>query len=615
MSRPFQVDLSGVIELLSRHIYSSPRVYLRELIQNGVDAINAATTHDALAAPLESPRITITPARDGTPFTFRDNGIGLTADEAAELLATVGKSSKRDPELGFRRDDYLGQFGIGLLSCFMVSDNITILSRSRRVSADGQAPAAIEWVGRIDGTFTVTELDANHSDVVPYGTTVSLTARHDGDDLLTDALVAELATTFAEFLPIELELNLATGARLIGREAPFLPPHRDTPVALSYGREVIGQEPLAAIPLDALGTGTSGVGYILPFAPPPGAAASARVYLSRMLLAERMPDVLPAWASFVHAVISTDHLTPTASREQLIANEALTDTQEAIGRAITYWVQEQALHSPETLAELVNVHHVALRQMAAHYDDLGKAIIPLLPVETSAGTMSIGEYLDTTTTVRYASTVDEFRQVSSIVSPERPVINAGYSFIEDLLLRLPTHHTDVTVEKVEVTQELNNLSPVPFDDATRAKDLEKRATEALGNKYVTVITRTYEPANLPALYVADPQVIQWIERDATRDVVQGPWAEILAQTQEVYDSLGTKATAQLCLNWSNRAVRSLAAVTDPIIFTRSVRLLFAQAKLSGHHPLTVADRTMLTEALDDLITLSIGLSDTDFPEI
>src|SRR5699024_6939114 len=135
MSRPFQVDLSGVIDLLSRHIYSSPRVYLRELIQNGIDAISAA--HDT--TPITNPQITITPARHGEPFLFHDNGIGLTATEAAELLATVGRSSKRDPELGFRRDNYLGQFGIGLLSCFMVTDNIRIISRSRRDATAGGA--------------------------------------------------------------------------------------------------------------------------------------------------------------------------------------------------------------------------------------------------------------------------------------------------------------------------------------------------------------------------------------------------------------------------------------------------------------------------------------------
>jgi len=611
VSQPFQVDLSGVIELLSRHIYSSPRVYLRELIQNGVDAIAAATPGgEGLVENLGEPRITIRPATGGSPFTFRDNGIGLTAQEAGELLATVGRSSKRDSELGFRRDGYLGQFGIGLLSCFMVSTDISILSRSRRLDGAGQPYPAIEWVGRIDGTFEVSELSPQETELVPFGTTVTLAPHGGGEELLGAQAVTELATTYAEFLPIALEIIGGEGPVLVGRRAPFLPPLREqwSQVA-GYGREVIGSEPLAVIPLDVPATGTRGVAYVLPYAPPPGAAASTRMYLSNMLLAEKVPDVLPAWASFVHAVLSTDHLTPTASREQIVANEALAETQEAIGNAITRWVSAQAENSPETLAELVGVHHVALRQMATHYDDLGRVLIPLLPVETSAGEMTIGEYLDHSPQVRFAQTVDEFRQVSSIVSPDRPVINAGYVFVAELLARLPALREGVSVERVEVSKELANLSPVPFDDADRAGAFEKRATKALDNKYLQVITRSFEPANLPALYVADPKVIEWIERDSARDTAVGPWADILGAAQEVFAAAGSNVTAQLCLNWQNRAVRSLAGVEDPVVFLRSVRLLYAQAKLSGHHPLTGTDRSMLTEALDDLITLSIGLGE------
>ena len=90
--KPFQVDLHGVVDLLSRHIYSSPRVYLRELLQNGVDAI---TARREFAGPdgAEAWGIRITPASDDSArFTLVDDGIGLTLDEVTELLATVGLS-------------------------------------------------------------------------------------------------------------------------------------------------------------------------------------------------------------------------------------------------------------------------------------------------------------------------------------------------------------------------------------------------------------------------------------------------------------------------------------------------------------------------------------------
>ncbi|HEV7905468.1 MAG TPA: hypothetical protein VGO96_16625, partial [Pyrinomonadaceae bacterium] len=41
MDYKFQINLGGIIDLLSNHIYSSPQIYVRELLQNGVDAILA----------------------------------------------------------------------------------------------------------------------------------------------------------------------------------------------------------------------------------------------------------------------------------------------------------------------------------------------------------------------------------------------------------------------------------------------------------------------------------------------------------------------------------------------------------------------------------------------
>lgn len=40
-SYSFQVDLKGMIRLLSENLYSSSDVFLRELLQNSVDALEA----------------------------------------------------------------------------------------------------------------------------------------------------------------------------------------------------------------------------------------------------------------------------------------------------------------------------------------------------------------------------------------------------------------------------------------------------------------------------------------------------------------------------------------------------------------------------------------------
>ncbi len=104
----------------------SPRVYVRELLQNAVDAITARRAADPAAPAL----IRIEPPEQTGDGTLRvhDTGIGLTEAQVHELLATIGRSSKRD-ELGFARHEFLGQFGIGLLSCFLVADEIRVLTR------------------------------------------------------------------------------------------------------------------------------------------------------------------------------------------------------------------------------------------------------------------------------------------------------------------------------------------------------------------------------------------------------------------------------------------------------------------------------------------------------
>ena len=83
----FQVDLRGMVDLLSRNLYSGPRVYVRELLQNCVDAVSARRELD----PQAPARISFT--IEGNTLTCADTGIGLTEQEAGTLLSTIGASS------------------------------------------------------------------------------------------------------------------------------------------------------------------------------------------------------------------------------------------------------------------------------------------------------------------------------------------------------------------------------------------------------------------------------------------------------------------------------------------------------------------------------------------
>src|SRR5262249_50013125 len=113
VTHAFQVDLRGMVDLLSHHLYGSPRVYVRELLPNAGDATPARRVAQpdeerALTAGGERHEVRIDPPEitgDGT-LRVHDTGIGLTTAQVHELLATIGRSSKRD-ELGFARHEFL----------------------------------------------------------------------------------------------------------------------------------------------------------------------------------------------------------------------------------------------------------------------------------------------------------------------------------------------------------------------------------------------------------------------------------------------------------------------------------------------------------------------------
>ncbi|MCT1363001.1 MULTISPECIES: HSP90 family protein [unclassified Microbacterium] len=595
----FQVDLRGVVDLLSRHIYSSPRVYLRELLQNARDAIAARREVDGGGS-----RIRITPLTAQTgEFVLRDDGVGLTAAEVADLLATVGRSSKRDI-FDLPRSDFLGQFGIGLLSCFMVADTIVIRSRSAR------GGSAVEWTGSADGTFRVVEID----DDLPTGTSVHLVPRFDADELLRPAAVHELATTFGEFLPVQVTIDAPGGDIDVTREAPFLDPAADVEAAVQYGRDLLGAAPLDVIPLTEPATGTQGLAYVLPFAPPPGARQATRMYLGRMLLSERIDDVLPDWAFFVRAVIDSTGLAPTASRESLVEDTALEHVREQLGAGIRRWVLELGLREPHRLAQFVAVHEVGLKSLVRHDEELARFITRWLTVETTHGTLRIGELVERYPHVRYAQTVDEFRQVAGISPSDEVLVNGGYLYDADLIRLLPDLYPQVTVEKVDVTGELDRLDPPPLDDRDIAMALESRAGAVLQSSDCAVVVRAIDRPELTGLYVADPEVLRTIDRGRTKGIASTLWGGVLDRIdQTLSSSRDDDLTARLCLNWSNRVVRALVRVEDDAVFARTVQLLYIQALLAGHHPLSDADRALMTSALSDLVSLSAGIEGDTLP--
>jgi molecular chaperone HtpG len=345
---PFHVDLRGVVDLLSHHLYSGPRVYLRELLQNSLDAVTARTQDD----PQAPRRVRIVPA-DLSPdgcLHVDDSGIGLDEDGIRAVLATIGASTKRDA-LGLARESFLGQFGIGLLSCFLVTDEIRVTTR--RAGTD----ETWLWVGRDDGTYSVALSPQPRAEP---GTDVALRPRGSAADLLSAEVVERLAASYASYLPVDLVVETAGGPVIAaGRRFPWEGGGRDA--ALSLGEVVVGARPLDVVDLSDPVSGVRGQAFVLPH--PTGTRGGHRLYAKRMLVGESVPDVLPDWAFFVRAVLDTERLALTASRESLADDDVLGQTRARLGDQLKRWLLRMARTDRARAQEFFGVHH--LGQVAA----------------------------------------------------------------------------------------------------------------------------------------------------------------------------------------------------------------------------------------------------------
>lgn len=131
----FEFDRNRVFEILSDEIYQGdPYVFLRELLQNSIDAIR--TRREILKKHVSGMftsfgliRVEVEHGENvDVRVRWTDDGIGMDDYTVRNYLAVAGRSYYRSEEfekLNLALDP-ISKFGIGILSCFMAADRVEI---------------------------------------------------------------------------------------------------------------------------------------------------------------------------------------------------------------------------------------------------------------------------------------------------------------------------------------------------------------------------------------------------------------------------------------------------------------------------------------------------------
>ena len=158
--KQFKAESKRLLDLMINSIYTNKEIFLREIISNASDAIDKlcyqSLTDDQVGLNRDDFRIDVILDKEARTITVRDNGIGMTQQEAENNLGVIARSGSYafKSELGEKKDEELniiGQFGVGFYSAFMVSDEVTVLTRRY-----GEETATRWYSAGADG-YTVTE--------------------------------------------------------------------------------------------------------------------------------------------------------------------------------------------------------------------------------------------------------------------------------------------------------------------------------------------------------------------------------------------------------------------------------------------------------------------------
>ena len=374
----FQAETKHLLGLMIHSLYTTKAIFLRELISNASDALDALRFEALMnpeLAPLDKLEIRLEIDPQARTLTIHDNGIGMSRDEVVANIGTIAKSGTRELreklEQGMsdeRLTELIGQFGVGFYSAFMVSERVTLVTRRTGEQA------ATRWDSTGDGEYTISEATRDQR-----GTSITLHLKpadpEDGIEDYTDKwILARTVKRYSDFVtyPIvfqdvreEVEKDetgkpKASGEKTIVVEDKIL--NSMKPLWMRPAAEVSESdyaefykhlthdhdEPLKRISLKAEGTLEYQALLFIPSKASYDFFYHAKewglhLYAKGISVMERCEELLPRYLRFIKGIVDCADLPLNISRQML--------QQDRQVGLIRKWLTKKVLDSLQTMSE------------------------------------------------------------------------------------------------------------------------------------------------------------------------------------------------------------------------------------------------------------------------
>jgi len=199
------VKSDNIFPIIKKFLYSDTDIFLRELVSNAVDATTKLSKLVSLRKiELELGDLTIKVIHDADNKIIKviDRGVGMTAEEVEKYIAQIAFSGAQDFIQQYlqnqeSKDNFIGHFGLGFYSAFMVADKVEIFTKSYLPDASG-----IHWICEGSTEYTLEDID-----LPDRGTTVVLHLSDDALEYNDEYRILNILKKYCRFLPYPIQFG------------------------------------------------------------------------------------------------------------------------------------------------------------------------------------------------------------------------------------------------------------------------------------------------------------------------------------------------------------------------------------------------------------------------
>lgn len=384
----FSVETKKLLQIIIHSLYQNREIFLRELISNSSDALNKLrfeqltneNIYDA-AAPLQ---VNVRFDKEAKEIRIIDSGVGMTKEEIATNLGVIASSGSlafleklkaegKSPEEATEDMDIIGQFGVGFYSVFMVSDDVTVRTRSYKPDA-----VAVEWKSDGSGTYTVVDYPEKET----RGTEIIVKLKdEDADDFLSEWKLKQIITKYSDYVPFPIYVQdqeeAANKRESLWRKNPdditeeeYEKFYQHVSGAYDKPSHHIHYSVDAPIQFRTLLFFPEKKNRNL-FMPEP--EWGLKLYSHNVLIQEQSKDLLPVHFRFVRGVVDSEDIPLNVSRETVQINKILDRIKKSLTRKVIREIGTMAKKDPDKYKKFWEEFGIFIKEgVASDYDNRDK---------------------------------------------------------------------------------------------------------------------------------------------------------------------------------------------------------------------------------------------------